>query len=250
MEWDALQYLTFGDFRTRPAADLAARVASRRPRSVVDIGCGPGNSTAVLAAVFPGADIEGIDNSPGMIAKARASCPAMRFRLCDAAALAGTYDLLFSNACLQWIPGHETLIPFLMGRLNAGGALSVQIPMNGDEPLFRIIEETAAEPQWGLDGAALAHNATLRPSDYADILAGCSSAYDMWETKYYHPLPDHRALVAWVKGTRLRPYLEHLGARAAAFEAEITEKAERVYPVGRDGKVTLGFRRFFFVAEK
>lgn len=223
------------------------RVAGRHPQTIADIGCGPGNSIAVLQSVFPHAQIVAIDNSPQMIEKARREHPDLAFRLCGAAELEGRYDLLFSNACLQWIPDRASLLPALMDKLEDGGILAMQMPMNGEEPLFRLIKEVAAEPRWGLQGVPLQRG----DAAYYDILFGCASAFDMWEVKYYHPLADHKALVEWVKGTRLRPYLAFLGEeRGAEFEAEITRRSEALYPVGKDGWVVLGFRRFFFTAEK
>ncbi len=250
-DWNAEQYLKFEQQRTRPARDLLLQLNGRAPRTAVDIGCGPGNSTAAIAACFPDAALVGIDSSPNMIERAQAAYPALRFRLCDALQLAGKYDLLFSNACLQWIPDHATLIPALMNRLNDGGVLAVQIPMNGEEPLFRIIREAAAEPRWGLQAVTPQPDETLAPAAYFDILSGCAASFDLWETRYYHRLPGHRALVDWVKGTRLRPYLDCLSeADGEAFMREIQARAARVYPVQSSGEVVLGFRRFFFTAVK
>lgn len=252
MDWNSTQYLKFENQRTQPSVDLAARLKALGSfKTIADIGCGPGNSTVVVKKSFPDAEIVGIDSSPNMIKKAQEAHPDIHFRECDALALESGYDLLFSNACLQWIPNHETLIPALMKKLNDNGVLAVQIPMNVEEPLFRLIEEIAAEPKWGLGGVPLQPNETLVPNEYFNILSRCSSAFDMWETKYYHPLSDHKALVEWVKGTRLRPYLDYLGEeRGAAFEKEITESAKEHYPVMNNGKVLLGFRRFFFTAVK
>lgn len=251
-DWDSEQYLKFGDQRTQPARDLASRLAGLSPRSAADIGCGPGNSTAVLKSFFPDADVIGIDSSPDMTAKARASYPELKFRLCDVWSLDGTFDLLFSNACLQWVPDHRSLIPFLMNRLNDGGELAVQIPMNDEEPLFGIIRQTVADPAWGLDDVQTAHSRpVLSPSDYYDILSGCSVRFDMWQTKYYHRLDGHKSLLEWVKGTRLRPYLDAMDAgRAQDFEAEILRRTEAAYPLLCDGGVMLCFRRFFFIARK
>nr|WP_303048119.1 methyltransferase domain-containing protein [Victivallis sp. Marseille-Q1083] len=142
------------------------------------MGCGPGNSTKVLRDIFSDANILGIDNSPNMIEKAKAEQPDINFRLCDAMSLDGKYDLLFSNACLQWIPDHATLIPAFMDRLNDGGMLAVQVPMNGDEPLFRLIREVADEPKWGLAGVPLQPNEVLMPAEYYNILSRCSSAFE------------------------------------------------------------------------
>lgn len=248
-EWSPTQYLQFEKQRTQPAIDLAARVADRSVRTAVDVGCGPGNSTAVLRRVFPKASLLGVDLSPEMVEKAANRYPDIPFRVCDAAALSGQYDLVFSNACLQWIPHHDSLIPKLMERLTDGGVLAVQMPMNEAEPLYRIIREVTAEAKWGFQNVRLETNETCKPEVYCDILSDCASSFDMWEIKYYHSLPDHRALIEWVRGTRLRPYLACLDENGrAALEAELLSRAAKAYPLTRSGEVLLGFRRFFFMA--
>ena len=153
-DWNSAQYLKFKNERTQPAVDLAMRIKNN-PKTIVDIGCGPGNSTKVLRDIFTDANILGIDNSPNMIEKAKSEHSDIDFDLCDALSLDGKYDLLFSNACLQWIPNHDTLIPSLMEKLNDGGILAVQVPMNGEEPLFRLIREVANESKWELSGVKL-----------------------------------------------------------------------------------------------
>ncbi len=249
-DWNSIQYLKFKNERTQPAKDLAMRI-SNNPKTVVDIGCGPGNSTKVLRDFFPNADIIGIDNSPNMIKKAKAEYSNIDFRLCDALSLKGRYDLLFSNACLQWLPNHDMIIPFLIDKLNDGGILAVQVPMNNDEPLFHLIQEVAAEPRWSLSDIQLQPNETLTPLEYYNILSNCSSVFDMWEVKYYHTIPDHKALIDWVKSTRLRPYLDFLEKdKAAAFEEEIVNRSKKIYPIMDNGNVVLCFRRFFFTAVK
>lgn len=251
-DWDSEQYLKFRNERTQPAADLAARIKQQfRPASAADVGCGPGNSTKVLHEAFPEADILGIDASPAMIKRAASELPELKFRLCDARSLRGKYDLIFSNACLQWVPDHASLIPTLAENLNAGGMLAVQIPMNDGEPLFRLIHEIAAEQEWGMQSRQFRPFATLTPEEYFSILSGCFSSFNMWETVYYHCLPGHDALVEWVRSTKLRPYLDFLGReRAGEFEAQIAERSRALYPVMDGGKVVLRFRRFFFTAVK
>ena len=250
-DWNAAQYLKFEKERTQPAVDLAARAKKYRPKTIVDIGCGPGNSTNVLKQVFPNAKIVGIDRSPGMIKKATAQYPGLEFKVCEATALTDEYDMLFSNACFQWIPKHGTLLPALAQRLPAGGVLAVQMPINGEEPLFRQIKEIAADPKWGFQNVTIEPNETLSPGEYYNILSGCFSAFEMWETTYYHALPDHRALIEWVKGTRIRPYLAVLDEKQGiAFENEILTKVKESYPIMKNGQVILRFRRLFFIAEK
>ncbi len=251
-DWNTKQYLKFKKQRTQPARDLAMRVSDIcSPHKIVDIGCGPGNSTTVLKEIFTDAHIIGIDNSPNMIEKAKSEHPEIEFQLCDALQLTGKYDLIFSNACLQWIPEHSSLIPLLMSKLNDGGVLAVQIPMNGSEPLYKLVKEVANEPKWELDKVPAHTNETLTPNEYFNILTTYASSFDIWEVKYYHSLENHTALVDWIKGTRLRPYLDFLGeVRGAEFEAEIVSRTKAVYPCMDNGEVLLGFRRFFFVATK
>lgn len=245
--WSSDQYLKFKAQRTQPAIDLAKRIEDRNPRTVLDIGCGPGNSTAVLKAVFPDARILGIDTSQDMIDKAKRAYPDIDFDLGDAREIADEYDLLFSNACLQWIPNHKELIPYLISKLNDGGALAVQIPMNGEEPLFRIIKDVVSEFKL----SSVSRQWTLNPDEYYEILSGCSDNFKIWETVYYHDLPNHEALLEWVKGTHIRPYLALLSEDdGLEFENEILKRVRKTYPVMSDGKVVLRFRRFFFTAEK
>lgn len=250
-DWDAGLYLKFKMQRTQPAIDLANRVKGHSFRKIADIGCGPGNSTTILKSLFPDSDIEGIDKSQSMIEKAQSCCQGIRFRLCDVHELESGYDLLFSNACLQWVPDHKSLLPELIQKLNPGGILAVQVPMNGNEPLYRIIADVAKDPVWNLQNTYFETNEALAPDEYIDILSGCSSDFQIWETAYYHRMPSHQALIDWVKGTRLRPYLNALhGEKALAFEKEILNRAAAVYPIRKNGEVVLRFNRLFFIAEK
>ncbi len=250
-KWSSKQYLKFENQRTQPARDLAMRISNIEPETVIDIGCGPGNSTRVLKSVFPNADILGIDNSENMIENAKKENPDIRFGLCDAVSFDGNYDIIFSNACLQWISEHDKVIPLLMDKLNIGGTLAVQMPFNYDEPLYRMIEETVNEPEWGFDKAVKELNITLKPTEYHNILTRCSSSFDVFEIKYYHTFTEHQDLVDWVKGTKLRPHLECLDDEMKiAFEAKIVEKAEKLYPRLDNGDIIFGFNRLFFVAHK
>lgn len=250
-EWNAQQYLQFGNQRTQPALDLIARVRHLSPKNIVDLGCGPGNSTAALRAAFPKASIVGVDNSPNMIQRARADHPDLSFALGDVTALEGIYDLLFSNACLQWIPDHETLIPSFMEHLNPGGVLAVQIPNNGDSPLFRLIREMADDPWWGIQNVKAQPDMVCSPEIYYDILSGCCSEYQLWETVYHQRMASHASLVEWVKSTRLRPYLAAMDPdMQEKYLAEMEEQLKTRYPMQKDGTVLFSFRRLFFTAVK
>ena len=254
-DWKPSLYLKFDRERTQPALDLALRAKEliSNPKRIADLGCGPGNSTRVLSRVFPGSGITGLDSSPDMIKRAKSENPDIEFRLCDARSVEGGCDLIFSNACLQWIERHDELIPMLISRLNPGGVLAVQVPNNSEEPFFKLIEEAAAEKRWGLSDVSedRRNGGVLSPMEYYDILAGVSSGFDIWEAKYYHTLSDHSALAEWARGTRLRPYLERLdGDSADEFIEELTLRSRELYPPKRDGSVVLCFRRLFFTAVK
>ena len=250
-DWNPNKYLLFKNQRTQPAIDLAKRVEKYNPKAIADIGCGPGNSTAVLREVFPNADIIDIDSSQNMIDRAKKEHADIKFLECSAEELSGKYDLLFSNACLQWTPDHERLIPELISKLTENGVLAVQMPMNLDEPLFRIIKDVAANGKWDFSSVHFEKNDTLTPKEYFDILSRSSSSFEIWETVYYHAMPSHEQLIEWVRGTRLRPYLDVLNdMQKAEFEQDILSKVKTAYQRTDSGEVILKFRRFFFIAQK
>ena len=251
--WDSKQYLLFESERTRPAEDLAARLPLSGVAKAVDIGCGPGNSTAVLRRRYPRAELLGADSSADMLAAARRSYPGVTFVQCDVpgglAALGGGYDLVFSNACLQWIPEHRTLIPALLSLLRPGGVLAVQMPMNVREPIHRIIARAAASEKWRSRFPQPRVFHPLAPEEYFDLLAREASDFTMWETVYLHRIPSHRAILEWYRGTGLRPYLAALpGELRGPFEEEILREVEKAYPVQANGEILFRFPRFFFTA--
>lgn len=250
-DWNPEKYLQFKNQRTQPAKDLAARLLESSPGKIVDIGCGPGNSTAILKEMFPRAAVLGVDSSERMIDSAKANYKDISFAVCSAEEIKGSFDLLFSNACFQWIPNHEKLIPSLMQKLNPNGYLAVQMPMNQDEPLFRLIKEAVSESKWNFKNEQLERNDVLSPEEYFNILSHCSSSFDMWETVYYHALPSHKQLIDWVESTRLRPYLSVLNDDdKLLFKQELIDKAAKIYRPTVSGEVILKFRRFFFVARR
>ena len=247
--WDPSLYARFERERTQPAVDLVNRISHLRPRSVVDVGCGPGNSTAVLRSAFPDAEILGIDTSPEMIARARAGLPDAEFETMDAWDLPKGFDLIFSNACIQWIDGQERLIPSMMDCLNPGGTLAVQVPMNEDEPASVICEEVASLPLWHYPNGKPGRHRTLSPEQYYGILSGCADSFEMWTVTYYHVLESHSDMVEWKSGTHLRPYLDALDeSEGLQLKEEILRRVEEAYPPTSDGKVLMRYGRFFFTA--
>jgi len=256
MSWSARQYIAFEDERTRPVRDLVSALPERDALSIIDLGCGPGNSTEVLAARFPGAAITGIDSSPDMIAAARARLPQVPFTVGEIEEWkdAGPFDVILANAVLHWVPDHATLLPSLVGRLASGGSLAVQMPDNLDCPAHRLMREIAAQAPWAQTLAAV--SAARTPIGdanlYYELLRPLCSRVDVWRTTYHHPLPGGAAaVVEWFKGSGLRPFLEPLDAVSrTAYLERYTTAVSRAYPALQDGSVLLPFPRLFIVATR
>ncbi len=254
-DWNPSLYLRFEDERTRPARDLLGRVPLASIAHAVDIGCGPGNSTELLAERWPGADLLGIDTSENMLADARKRLPSARFEKGDAATWhAGKApDLIFANAVMQWVPGHAPLLPRLLAQTAPGGVLAVQMPDNLGEPSHRLMRETAKEGPWAArigDGDRIRER-ILPAEDYYNLFAGQASLIDIWRTTYYHVLDDAAAIVSWVRATGLRAFLDLLDAdEQPAFLEDYTARIAQAYPPRGDGKVVLAFPRIFIVVRK
>jgi len=250
--WSPGQYLKFEDERTRPAAELLARVPVERPRRVLDVGCGPGNSTELLAARYPQAEILGIDSSPEMIAAARKRLPSADFRVADVADYAPStpFDVIFGNAVFQWVPGHIEVVARLFSTCPPGGALALQVPDNLNEPTHMLMAAVARSGPWREKFAkAVARDTVPAPAVWYDRLKPLAAAVDVWHTTYYHVLPGPEAIVEWVKGTGLRPWLDRLDeGERGAYLAAYTERIAESYPPLVDGRVMLRFPRLFVVA--
>jgi trans-aconitate 2-methyltransferase len=283
--WDAGQYLRYGDERARPFIDLIARIGAAAPSSVVDLGCGPGNLTALLAQRWPGADVSGVDNSPEMIEAARAAAPALDFETGDVRDWrpARAPDVITCNAVLQWVPDHDDLLLSWADMLAPGGWLAFQLPGNaggslpggergvtggslpggergvtggslpgGDTaPTHALVAELAASPRWRalLAGVELNRQAG-DPTDYVRLLARPGFQVDAWETTYQHILPGKEPVLEWTKGTTLRPVLAVLDEEQAAdFIAEYAVGLRRAYAAESFGTL-FPFRRVFAVVHR
>jgi trans-aconitate 2-methyltransferase len=252
MRWSAEQYVAFEDERTRPVRDLASALPDIEARLVIDLGCGPGNSTEVLAARFPDAAVRGIDSSPDMIESARRRMPQAQFSIgsIEAWADGGPFDVILANAVLHWVPNHATLLPELVARLVTGGALAVQMPDNLDVPAHRLMRETAADGPWAHTLAAAAARTPIADANwYYELLKTACTKVDVWRTTYHHPLAGPGAIVEWFKGSGLRPFLDPLDPPSqAAYLERYTAAVAHAYPPLSDGSVLLPFPRLFMVA--
>lgn len=254
MTWSAAQYSKFEAARNRPILDLLAQIATTEPETAADLGCGPGNSTELLRARFPGARIIGIDSAPDMIAAARRRLPDIAFAQADIADWAdpGPFDVILANASLQWVPDHERLLPSLAGRLRSGGSLAVQMPDNLDEPAHRLMRAVAAEGPWTarLRNAAAARAERHDAGWYYALLRERAATVDVWRTTYMHALAGGAdAVVEWFKGTGLRPFLDPLDeVERALFLDRYRAAIAQAYPPLADGSVLLPFPRLFILA--
>jgi trans-aconitate 2-methyltransferase len=253
-DWNPAQYLRFADERTRPSRDLVARVAVEQPARVIDLGCGPGNSTAVLANRWPLAEITGLDNSSDMLCSARQAHPEWRWEEDDIAGWAGrpdaSYNLVFSNAALQWLENHAAVFPQLLSHVVPAGALAVQMPAR-DSPAHDLVRSMANSVPWSrrFTGAPPDWN-SHDPGFYYDVLAPYAARLDIWETTYIHVLNSPVDIVEWYKGTGLRPFLNALEGDALRqrFLDEYLAGIEKLYPPRADGRVLFQFRRIFVIA--
>jgi trans-aconitate 2-methyltransferase len=251
--WSPTQYLKFEDERTRPARDLLAQVPLAEAKRFVDIGCGPGNSTEIIAERFPDAEAIGLDSSPEMLVAARKRLPKATFLEADIATWsppAGT-DLLYGNAIFQWVKGHLGVLERLLSGLAPGGVVAMQVPDNFDEPSHSSMKEAAKAGPWTAKVAAAEGVRDVIPSadDYYNRLKPLSARVDIWRTVYHHPLNGTAAIVEMLRSTGLRPYLERLDDdEKPKFIAEYQNRLDQAFPPLVDGKVLLRFPRLFVVA--
>lgn len=250
--WDAGTYLRFGNERTQPALDLVARIGLSAPGSIVDLGCGPGNSTAILKARWPEAAVTGLDSDGDMLATARRDHPGIEFAPADIAEWRPVErcDLVFSNAALQWVGDHDRLLPRLFDAVAPGGALAVQMPRNHDFQTHAVMRQVAAEGPWAERLAGARDPSPVRPPEfYYDCLAPHAAGFTLWETNYIQIMDGPDAIVAWLMGTGLRPFLARLGPdEQPVFLDRYKALLADAFPPRADGKVLLPYPRLFFIA--
>ncbi len=251
--WDAKLYLQFANERARPAADLITRINHRNPAQIVDIGCGPGNSTEMLHERWPQAAITGVDNSPEMLAKAKAAHPEWNWVQADAATWKSKnlFDLVFSNAALHWLPNHAEMFPRLFRLVAPNGAFAIQMPGNFHAATHTIMAAVAQEPRW----RDILQNATEGVgvetlAFYYDLLQPLAASLDLWETEYLHILDGPEAILEWIRATGMRPYLQALPneQQRKQFQDLCLDRFREAYPRRKSGAVLFPFRRIFVIA--
>lgn len=254
MSWNPDRYLAFADHRTRPGLELMARIPDVKATRVVDLGCGTGHLTALLARRWAGAEVTGVDSSPEMLERARADHPRLRFVEGDIARWTATppADVIYTNAALHWLDDHPRLFPRLMNQLTPGGALAVQMPDNWGEPTHTIPATILEEGGWPEPAvAALMRNRVHSPSSYQTWLAPMSGSVDQWETTYHQVLTGEDPVFAWVEGSVLGPVLGCLDtADRIRFQQACRAAYRAAYRPEADGTTILPFRRRFLVAAR
>lgn len=253
MRWDPRQYGQFADERSRPFLDLINRIGASSPRRVVDLGCGSGELTALLAARWPEAIVEGIDSSEEMISS---TAPHDRVMLRVGDVMSWTpppdVDVVVSNATLHWVPTHRELLASWAAALPPGGWLGFQVPGNFDSFSHTLLRSLAESRRWAssLVGILRHDNAVGTPEQYAGILLAAGLLADVWETTYVHVLHGPDPVLEWLRGSALRPVMAALPPESyALFEEELAAQLRNAYPATPQGTL-FPFRRIFAVAHR
>ncbi|MCL2849232.1 MAG: methyltransferase domain-containing protein, partial [Micrococcales bacterium] len=199
------------------------------------------------------AQVVGVDSSAPMLDKARQTYPGWTWVEADATAglgHLGRFDVVFSNAVIQWMPDQSALLRDLFALLNPGGVLAVQVPSTEHMPIRTALVELLSRARWRTRFDDVTSTYPRTREFYYDVLCTLTSAIELWVTDYMHVMPSHEALVQWYSGSALRPYLDHLGDdERAGFLAEYHDLLVPAYPRQRDGNILFAFHRIFFTAQ-
>ena len=254
-DWNPDLYLKFDKERIQPSIDLVTKIDFENPFSIIDIGCGPGNSTQVLFQRWPDSKILGIDNSEAMIKKAKLDYPNLEWMLVDAEkeTIAGKFDIVFSNAAIQWIPNHFELFKRLKNNLTEKGSIAIQLPLFFDMPLGKSIRQISKNKKWAHLIESVNDMFTIHtPAEYYDMLSELFGSVKIWVTDYVHIMKSHVSVFEMIQATGLRPYLEQLenDSQKYEFEEMVLESIKKDYPGQKNGKVLFPFKRLFIIVKK
>ena len=204
----------------------------------------------MLAARWPGAELTGLDSSSEMIAKARGAHPGWHWLSGDIAEWTNghdCFDVVFSNAAMQWVPDHRSAFPRLLPRVAPGGALAVQMPANFEAEAHTLMRAVASRYP---ATAGVREWFTHDTGFYYDSLAPLAARLELWSTEYIHIMDSPESIVEWYSGSGMRPFLDALptDSQREAFTADYLAAIREAYPPRRDGRVLFPFRRLFIVA--
>jgi trans-aconitate 2-methyltransferase len=254
-DWNPGLYLKYRNERTQPAIDLISKInIAFQPDTILDIGCGPGNSSRALLQRWPNAKLMGIDSSVSMIEKAKADYPANTWIVADASDFNPDikYDIVFSNATIQWIPNHESLFKKLSGMVNSGGVLAIQVPRFDEMPLSKAIFSIAGKEKWREQIKGCAELFTYHDYKYYyDLLSKDFKSIELWQTDYLHILESQYSIIEWIRSTGMKPYLDCLKDEdKPLFENNVLGELKLYYPLQNNGKVIFPFKRLFMTGCK
>jgi len=254
-DWNPELYLKFDKERIQPSIDLVSRIDFDNPAKIIDIGCGPGNSTQILSQRWPECKITGIDNSLAMIAKAKLDFPDQKWELLDAGKdeILGKFDIVFSNATIQWIPNHFELLKKFKSILSDSGIIAIQLPLFFDMPLGQSIVRISKEKRWSAVTESANHLFTIHNhSEYYDFLSELFNSVEIWESDYIHIMDSHHSILEMIKSSGLRPYTDKLenDIDKRDFEEKVLTDIKKDYPIQKNDKILFPFKRLFFIAKK
>jgi trans-aconitate 2-methyltransferase len=254
-DWNPELYLKYGNERTQPSIDLVSKIKiDFTPESILDIGCGPGNSSQVLLQRWTDAKLTGIDSSLNMIEKAKASFPKNTWLVADAAEYTPNrkYNIVFSNATIQWILDHERLFQNLFNLVNNGGVLAISTPRFDEMLLYEVISKVIEQEKWKEATQGCAELFTYHDYKYYyDLMDKYFKSIELWQTDYIHILESQYSIIEWIRSTGMKPYLDCLKeTEKPLFENDILAEIKNHYPVQNSGKVLFPFKRLFMVGYK
>ncbi|HEX2328542.1 MAG TPA: methyltransferase domain-containing protein [Candidatus Angelobacter sp.] len=251
-DWNPELYLKFAGQRGRPAADLIAQINLKSPETIIDLGCGTGNSTEQLHHRWPAARIAGLDSSPKMLEQAREAHPDWRWieSTIQDWRPAAEYDLIFSNAALHWVPDHASIFPRLLRAVSPEGVLAVQMPNNFQSSSHSVMKKAASDPRWRGALRDAAENIFIEPvAFYYNVLSKTAKTLNIWETEYLQIMDGPAAVLDWMRSTAMRPYLARLADHERShFEQLCLAEYEKLFPADDQGKTLFPYKRMFIVA--
>jgi trans-aconitate 2-methyltransferase len=251
--WEPQTYLRYADIRFRAGLDLMARIPKEQYSSIYDLGCGTGHLTRILADTFPNSNPIGVDSSPEMLAEARREFPTLAWQQADIRSWRPPTppDLIYTNAALQWVPDHETLLPAFLNALRPGGVLATQVPRHFESPSHLGLKDLVMQSECRAKLEPLLLAPIPPPETYWRWLSPHARHLDLWETIYLHVLEGKDPVVNFMRGTALRPLLSALSAdEGAKFIDAFAERMAVVYPTQKNGQTLFPFRRLFLVAQR